>query len=78
MYKSFEIKNFRGFKELKIENLKRLNLIAGKNNAGKTAILEALFIHCGVLNPELVPVVNAIRGYDIIKLKNRVSSTQTT
>ncbi|EHQ36300.1 AAA family ATPase [Methanoplanus limicola] len=78
MYKSFGIKNFRGFKELKIEDLKRLNLIAGKNNVGKTAVLEALFIHCGVLNPELVPVVNAIRGYDIIKLKNRVSSTETT
>jgi len=39
---SFEIKNFRTFSHLRIERLGRVNLIVGKNNVGKTALLEAL------------------------------------
>jgi len=42
MLKSVHIKNFRGFRDLKIEPLKRVNLMMGQNNTGKTAVLEAL------------------------------------
>jgi predicted ATP-dependent endonuclease of OLD family len=42
MLKSLHIKNFRGFRDLKIEPLKRVNLITGQNNTGKTCVLEAL------------------------------------
>lgn len=38
------IQNFRLFKHLHIEGLRRINLFAGKNNSGKTALLEALRI----------------------------------
>lgn len=37
------IKNFKGFQELNISNIKRINLIGGKNNVGKTSLLECLF-----------------------------------
>jgi len=47
MYKSFRVKNFRCFKDLQINDLGRVNLIAGKNNTGKTVLLEALAIYCG-------------------------------
>ncbi len=39
---SLEIKNFRAFRHLRIEKLGRVNLIVGKNNVGKTSLLEAL------------------------------------
>ena len=39
---SLEIKNFRAFKHLTVEKLGRVNLITGKNNVGKTSLLEAL------------------------------------
>jgi AAA15 family ATPase/GTPase len=42
MLKSLHITNFRGFHDLKIEPLKRVNLITGQNNTGKTGVLEAL------------------------------------
>ena len=35
MYKSFRVKNFRCFKDLQINDLGRVNLIAGKNNTGQ-------------------------------------------
>ncbi len=45
MYRSFSIKNFRLFKDFRLDGLKRVNLIAGVNNVGKTALLEALYVH---------------------------------
>ena len=44
MLTSQELKNFRGFRELKIAPLKRLNLLTGQNDTGKTSVLEALRI----------------------------------
>ena len=44
MLKSLHIKNFRGFRDLKIESLKRVNLLTGQNNTGKTGVLEALVL----------------------------------
>jgi len=43
MINSFYIKNFRLFDELKITGINRVNLLVGKNNSGKTALLEALY-----------------------------------
>src|SRR2546428_2648487 len=39
-----KIENFRRFEKLEFTRLKRVNLIAGKNNTGKTAVLEALLM----------------------------------
>lgn len=42
---SLEIRNFRGFQHLTIERLGRVNLIVGKNNIGKSNLLEALQLY---------------------------------
>jgi len=47
MIESLHIQNFRCFADLVISPLGRVNLIAGKNNTGKTALLEALFLYSG-------------------------------
>src|SRR2546423_5128886 len=39
---SLELSKFRGFQHLLIERLGRVNLIVGKNNVGKSNLLEAL------------------------------------
>jgi hypothetical protein len=46
MINEITIENFRGFASLKLSNLKRINLIVGENNAGKTSLLEAIFLLC--------------------------------
>lgn len=48
---SLEIRSFRGFRHLKIEHLGRVNLIVGKNNVGKTALLEALRLYAAKSSP---------------------------
>lgn len=45
MLHSFQIKNYRGFKNFTIAPLERVNLITGSNNVGKTSLLEALYLN---------------------------------
>ncbi len=45
MIKTLHIRNFQVFEDIEIAGLRRVNLIAGKNNCGKTALLEALRIY---------------------------------
>ncbi|GBF80377.1 AAA family ATPase [Aphanothece sacrum] len=45
MIKDIEIENFRCFEHTKIEGFERVNLIGGKNNSGKTALLEAILLN---------------------------------
>ncbi|MGI4869931.1 MAG: AAA family ATPase [Janthinobacterium lividum] len=40
---SFEVENFRSLKHLKLEKLARVNLLVGKNNVGKTSVLESIY-----------------------------------
>ena len=52
MLKSFIVRNFRLFDELRIENLGSVNLIVGKNNSGKSCLLEAIHIYASDANPK--------------------------
>jgi AAA15 family ATPase/GTPase len=56
------IKNFRGFDVLEIDGFSKINLFVGKNNSGKTSVLEALFLLVGMSNPMLPGNVNSFRG----------------
>ena len=62
MLTSFSVKNFRGLRETTIAPLGRINLITGKNNTGKTALLEAIYLHCKPDNPQATIQVNEHRG----------------
>jgi AAA15 family ATPase/GTPase len=42
MLTNVHLNNFRGFKDTEVSPLKRVNLIVGQNNTGKTGLLEAL------------------------------------
>ncbi len=67
MFTAISIKNFRCFEEFLIEPTDRVNLIAGANNVGKTALLEAVFLLLGTGNIGLVVKISAFRGVDEIK-----------
>ena len=62
MYKSFRVKNFRCFKDLQINDLGRVNLIAGKNNTGKTALMEAISVLTSPLSPQSLYDLQEARG----------------
>lgn len=41
---STRIVNFRGFSDVKLDDIRRINILVGDNGVGKTAFLEALFL----------------------------------
>lgn len=71
----FEIENFRCFDTFKMHNIKRINLIGGMNNAGKTALLEALYLSDGIENSSLAYIKYVLRGEKAID-EYRLNITQ--
>lgn len=51
---SIAIERFRAFRELRIEGLGRVNLITGRNNTGKSSVLEALRILASDASPAVI------------------------
>lgn len=63
MFNKIEIERFRGIKHASIEGFKQINLFFGKNNCGKSTLLESLFLSTGLSKPILLRNVNLLRGY---------------
>ncbi len=61
-YSQVNIQNFRGIESLKINELKQVNLFTGRNNCGKTSVLEAIFLLTGLSNPQLAYNIHTLRG----------------
>lgn len=68
MFNKIEIERFRGIKYASIEGFKQINLFFGKNNCGKSSLLESIFLASGLSNPLLPIHVNFMRGYNKSRL----------
>ena len=64
MLNDLRIRNFRALRALDVDRLAPINVLAGKNNSGKTTLLEALFLLSGAGHPEMALNANVIRGLD--------------
>lgn len=62
MFNSVKILGYRGFKSLAVDRLRRVNLIAGPNNSGKTSLLEAIFLLAHGGNPQPAIRKNVVLG----------------
>lgn len=62
MVKKLKIKNFKGLSELNVNDLSCVNLIGGRNNVGKTSLLEALFLFHDRANPHMFLRLHGFRG----------------
>jgi AAA15 family ATPase/GTPase len=65
MLESLAIKNFRCLKDFKIPLLKRINLFTGKNNTGKSTILETIAIYATKGDLRLITQLLNERGENI-------------
>jgi len=68
MFNQLEVYNFRGIREARIDGLGQLNLFWGKNNCGKSSLLDALFLVSGMSNPMLPLTINQMRQYGNVTL----------
>jgi AAA15 family ATPase/GTPase len=60
-FDSIDINNFRSIENLRVSNFKQINLITGRNNCGKTTMLEAMFLIAGMSNPQLPVTIHNFR-----------------
>lgn len=74
MINTLSIENFRGIHRTEIPDLSRINLFFGKNNCGKSSVLEALFVLSNRLNPTLALKINELRHYNNNTLEGLSSS----
>ena len=66
MFKKINFQNFRGFKNIEIDGFKRFNILVGKNNCGKSSILEGIFLLVNPSNPELPLKINSLRDINMV------------
>lgn len=62
MFENIDIHCYRGIADTRIEGFERVNLFFGKNNCGKSTLLEAIFMLTGQSNPTLPIAINHTRG----------------
>ncbi len=61
MYRQITIKDFRGIHELSLTGLRGINLFVGRNNSGKTTVLEGVFLLGGATNPFFPTTLGQLR-----------------
>lgn len=59
MLESLHARNFRCLEDFQVSKLGRVNLIVGKNNSGKSTVLEALRLYAGNAQPALLEAIAA-------------------
>lgn len=76
MYSKFSVSNFRTFQELQVE-FSPVSVISGRNNAGKTALLEAAFLHAAgpLAGTSALATLNGARGSGPVLLNTSESGT---
>lgn len=62
MFTDIDITGYRGVRHCTLSGLSRINLFFGKNNCGKSSVLEAVFLLSGPDNSFLPIMMNKTRG----------------
>ena len=62
MLEQLRVRHFRGFEDLEVDRLRRINLIAGRNDTGKSTLLEAIFLLGSAANPQQAVNSHVVRS----------------
>ena len=63
MLQKLRILNFRSLNDITVDQLSRINLVTGRNNAGKTTLLEAILLLVRAANARMAFDSHVIRGW---------------
>lgn len=63
MLERLRVRNFRGLNDVTVDKLSRINLVTGRNNAGKTTLIEAILLLVGAANARMAFNSHVIRGF---------------
>lgn len=57
LFDNLEIRQFRAFDFIKIDQLGHINLFLGKNNVGKSTLLEAIWLYSNLGSPDVIRAI---------------------
>jgi AAA15 family ATPase/GTPase len=77
MIDSIDIKRYRNLDELRIESLSKVNLITGKNNTGKSTLLEAIALYSTKCDLGIILQLLEERGESYRQVPNNKNATET-
>ena len=66
MIREVNLENFRGFSHIVFSDFGRMTLISGKNNSGKSSVLEGIFLALDYRAPDSFAVLNSVRGLPVL------------
>lgn len=66
MIRRVSFQNFRGFKHLELPDLAQITLFSGKNNAGKSTVLDGIFLLMDHSNPACFGKLCSFRGFQAV------------
>jgi len=69
MFRSLSIRGYRGFSHFDVEGLGCVNLLVGRNNSGKTSVLEALYLLAAGGEPSALWTVLTRRGEQMERVR---------
>ena len=66
MIRTATFKNFRGFEDFQLSDLSPVTLISGRNNVGKSSILEGIFLALDYRDTNSFLMLNSLRGSSVM------------
>src|SRR5436189_1351522 len=66
MITKVHLENFKGFEQLDLRDISRITLIGGRNNVGKTSLLESIFLFYDIGDPGIFARLLNWRGMDAV------------
>ncbi len=66
MIKTVALRNFRGFEDFRLSDLSPVTLISGRNNVGKSSILEGIFLALDYSAADSFLALGSLRGSSVI------------
>jgi predicted ATPase len=72
------LKNYRVFHDFRLSALSRVNLLVGKNNSGKTSILEAINLMASGCDPRVLSRIARQRGEIFFEAEDREPGRRST
>lgn len=75
MIHSLSLNNYRGFDTYRLDGLGSVNLIVGRNNSGKTSVLEAVHFLASGGDPSVLARIASLRG-EMVTLAEDIESSR--
>lgn len=72
MLRKIEFNHFRGFRHLELSELSQITLLTGKNSAGKSSVLEGIFLMMGYALPDIFEKIRSLRGLSVPQEINKL------